>query len=523
VTSTEHSTQAPTAPRFARAGGTDEDSGIPLLDARNLSKRFAAVQALDDLSIQVRPGEVLALLGENGAGKSTFLKILAGTQRADTGMMILGGERYDPHNPRDARDAGVALIHQELALVPQLDAAGNAFLGRELTSGRGPALARREMRRRMKEVVERLGLDVPVTQAVGTLPMAQRQGVEIAKALLFDVRVLAMDEPTSSLSSHEIERLFEVIRKLRSEGTGILYVSHRLDELPEIADRATVMRDGKLVGTVDMKDTSRDQLVRMMVGRELAELEVRHRKPRAGAALEVRGVKRVGVLHDASLKVAPGEVLGIAGLVGAGRTELLRAIFGADPIDEGEILVHGKPIKPSIERCIAAGMGLVPEDRKGQALIPMMDVKSNVALSSWRRFITRGGWLRKGFRREKVREVTEELDVRPANPDLRVTLLSGGNQQKGVLARWVLAGAKVLLLDEPTRGVDVGAKVEIYRLIERLAGEGAAVVVVSSELSEVLTVSDRILVMREGHIVGELSREEATEEAIINYATGGTQ
>jgi ribose transport system ATP-binding protein len=284
------------------------------------------------------------------------------------------------------------------------------------------------------------------------------------------------------------------------------------------------MRDGQLVGTVKIKDTSRDELVRMMVGRELAELEVRHRKPRAGAALEVRSIKRAGALHDASLTVAPGEVLGIAGLVGAGRTELLRAIFGADPIDAGEILVDGKPLsRPSIERCIGAGMGLVPEDRKGQALIPQMDVKSNVSLSAWRRFSARGGWLRKPLRRRAVKEITEELDVRPADPDLRVTLLSGGNQQKAVLARWVLSGAKVLLLDEPTRGVDVGAKAEIYRLIERLAGDGAAVVVVSSELSEVLTVSDRILVMREGHIAGELSREEATEERIIDYATGGTQ
>jgi ribose transport system ATP-binding protein len=520
------------ASRHTSASGPAQSSGAgpgatterpePLLDARNLSKRFAAVQALKDLSIDVRPGEVLALLGENGAGKSTFLKILAGTQRLDSGHMLLAGEDYDPHNPRAAHDAGVALIHQELALVPQLDAAANAFLGRELHGGRGPALGRREMRRRMEEVIERLGLDVPVTQAVGTLPMAQRQGVEIAKALLFNVRVLAMDEPTSSLSSHEIERLFAVIRQLRAEGTAILYVSHRLDELPHIADRATVMRDGQLIGTVNIADTSREELVRMMVGRELAELEVRHRKPQPGAALAVRGLTRAGVLHDASLTVAPGEVLGIAGLVGAGRTELLRAIFGADPVDAGEIEVNGQVLeRPSIERGIAAGMGLVPEDRKDQALIPQMDVKSNVALSSWRRFITRGGWLRKIRRRRAVTAVTEELDVRPADPDLRVTLLSGGNQQKAVLARWVLAGTKVLLLDEPTRGVDVGAKAEIYRLIERLAGDGAAVVVVSSELPEVLTVSDRILVMREGQIVGELSRADATEERIINYATGG--
>ena len=300
MTSEPSSEGSASASGSARSSGAEGAAGVPLLDAQGLSKRFAAVQALKDLSIEVRPGEVLALLGENGAGKSTFLKILAGTQPPDTGHMRLAGEDYEPHNPRDARDAGVALIHQELALVPQLDAAGNAFLGRELHSGRGPSLARREMRRRTQEVVERLGLDVPVTQAVGTLPMAQRQGVEIAKALLFNVRILAMDEPTSSLSSHEIERLFEVIRKLRADGTGILYVSHRLDELPHIADRATVMRDGQLVGTVNIKDTSRDELVRMMVGRELAELEVRHRKPQAGTALEVRGVKRVGVLHDAS-------------------------------------------------------------------------------------------------------------------------------------------------------------------------------------------------------------------------------
>ena len=498
------------------------DRDKPLLDAQKLSKRFAAVQALNELSIEVRPGEVHALLGENGAGKSTFLKILAGTQPADTGRMLLDGEDYEPHNPRDARDAGVALIHQELALVPQLDAAGNAFLGRELHSGRGPALARREMRRRTQEVVERLGLDVPVTQAVGTMPMAQRQTVEIAKALLFNVRVLAMDEPTSSLSTHEIELLFDVIRQLRADGTGILYVTHRLDELPEIADRATIMRDGQLVGTVNIADTHRDQLVRMMVGRELAELEVRHRKPQPGVALEARGLTRAGVLHDASFTVAPGEVLGIAGLVGAGRTELLRAVFGADPLDAGEILVNGEVLeRPSVEHAIKAGMGLVPEDRKDQALIPQMDVKSNVALSAWRRFITRGGWLRKRSRREAVTEVTRELDVRPGDPDLRITLLSGGNQQKAILGRWVLAGTKVLLLDEPTRGVDVGAKAEIYRLIERLAGDGAAVVVVSSELPEVLTVSDRILVMREGQIVGQLSREQATEERIIHFATGG--
>jgi ribose transport system ATP-binding protein len=492
----------------------------PALSLERLSKSYPGVAALSDVSVSIASGEIHALLGENGAGKSTLLKIMSGAVRPDSGRIVLDGTVLELHSPLGARKAGIALIHQELALVPQMSAAANMYLGREVTSKR-MTLDRAAMEKRAQALVDGLGAKIDVRRPVRLLSMAERQCVEIARALLYRARVLALDEPTSSLTNRECDALFTILKGLRAEGVAIIYVSHRLEEVAQIADRATVMRDGRVIGTVAVAGTSRAQLVTMMVGRDLSEMPQSPYRPPADVALRVEHLVSASRLIDVSLEAYRGQVLGIAGLVGSGRTELLRAIFGADPIDRGTIAVNGKPFaRPSVRGAIERKIGLVPEDRKGQALFGRMSIRSNMTLASLGRF-ARGGVIARRARQTEADMLIADLDLRPRDSSRAVGLLSGGNQQKAIVGRWLSAKSDILLIDEPTRGVDVGAKAEIYRLIGTLTSRGAAVIMVSSDLPEILQVSDRIAVMREGRIVKELDRQTATEETIMHYATGG--
>jgi ribose transport system ATP-binding protein len=492
----------------------------PALALERLSKSYPGVQALRDVSFAIAGGEIHALLGENGAGKSTLLKIVSGAVRPDAGHIVLDGAALDLHSPLEARKAGIALIHQELALVPHMSSAANIYLGREVKRG-GVTLDRAAMEKRAQELVDGLGVEIDVRRPVRLLSMAQRQCVEIARALLYRARVLALDEPTSSLTNRECEALFTILRALRADGVAIVYVSHRLEEVAQIADRATVMRDGRVVGTVAVAQTSRAELVTMMVGRDLSEMPQTPYRPPEAVALRVEHLTSAARLIDISIEAYRGQVLGIAGLVGSGRTELLRAIFGADPIDHGTIAVNGKPFaQRSVRGAIGRKIGLIPEDRKGQALFGRMSIRSNMTLASLGRF-ARGGVIQRRPRQAEAEQLIADLDLRPRDSARAVGQLSGGNQQKAIVGRWLSAKSDILLIDEPTRGVDVGAKAEIYRLIGKLTSRGAAVIMVSSDLPEILQISDRIAVMREGRIVKELDRQSATEETIMHYATGG--
>jgi ribose transport system ATP-binding protein len=492
----------------------------PVLALEGLSKSYPGVAALRDVGFAIAGGEIHALLGENGAGKSTLLKIVSGAVRPDAGRIVLDGTPLDLRSPLEARKAGIALIHQELALVPQMSAAANIFLGREVTRGK-VRLNRAAMESRAQELVHRLGVDIDVRRPVRLLSMAQRQCVEVARALLYRARVLALDEPTSSLTNHECDALFAILLSLRADGVAIVYVSHRLEEVARIADRATVMRDGRVIGTVTVAQSSRAELVTMMVGRDLSELPPSPYRPPEAVALKVDRLSSAARLIDISFEAYRGQVLGIAGLVGSGRTELLRAIFGVDPIDRGTITVNGKPFaQRSVRAAIGRKIGLIPEDRKGQAIFGRMSIRSNMTVASLGRF-ARGGVILRRPRQAEADALIADLDLRPRDSTRAVGQLSGGNQQKAIIGRWLSAKSDILLIDEPTRGVDVGAKAEIYRLMGALTSRGAAIIMVSSDLPEVLQVSDRIAVMREGRIVKELDRQSATEETIMHYATGG--
>jgi ribose transport system ATP-binding protein len=492
-----------------------------VLTMTGVSKAFPGVKALDDVSLSVREGEVLALIGENGAGKSTLLKILSGIYRADTGEVRLGDQPFVATSPKAAREAGIAMIHQELQQVPRLDVAQNMFLGSQMTS-LGVFTDKAHMRARAREVLGRLDPTIDVTARLGTLRVAQRQIIEIAKALLAKARVIAMDEPTSSLTPHEFERLVEVIESLKANNVAVIYVSHKLEEVLRVASRATVLRDGRFVGTVDLKDVDEDQLVGMMVGRAI---EIRHQQSftKDEIMLETRGLGRDEAVKSVDLTLRKGEVLGVAGLVGAGRTELMRLIAGVDQPSTGEIRIRGQVKAFRTPRdAIENGIALLPEERKKDGIVPQRSILSNVSLPRLP-FLTRFGLLRRALIREKVRELGRNVSLRPLDIDRQIKVFSGGNQQKAIICRWLMAEADVLIFDEPTRGIDVGAKAEIYRLIEGLAEQGRSIIVVSSELPEILRVSDRVLVMRRGVAEGVLAREAATEESIMRLAVTGAQ
>jgi ribose transport system ATP-binding protein len=503
------------------ADGQPPPAAVPLVEAQAVSKRFPGVHALDHVSLEVVPGEVHAVVGENGAGKSTLMKILAGALEPDEGVIRVNGQPVTIANPRAAQDLGINTIYQELSLVDALSVGENIFLG-DLPTYDGAAwrVDWPTVWRRSSEVLERVGCQVPPQTLVRNLSVAQKQMVEIARALARNVRTLILDEPTSSLTERETEKLFAIIDWLRRRGVGVVYISHRLSEVFRIAHRVTVLRDGKLVGTVDVADADEDQLVRMMVGRDLSHLFTQARLSEAPVRLKVRGLSRKGVLRDINLSVRGGEIVGLAGLVGAGRTELARCLFGADRYDAGEIRLDGQPVTIRTPAdAVRLGIGLVPEDRKLQALVLGMAVRENISLPVLDRLGSPYFPSRKQ-ERELASGFIEGLRIRTPSMEQRVATLSGGNQQKVVIARWLGTNPKVLILDEPTRGIDVGAKAEVHALIARLAEEGVAILMISSELPEILGMSHRVLVMREGRIVADISRQDATEERIMAAATG---
>jgi ribose transport system ATP-binding protein len=494
----------------------------PFLKLRAITKRFPGVLALNSVSLEVRGGEVHALLGENGAGKSTLIKIIAGVYHADAGEIRIDGRPVSVRNPHDAQALGISTIFQEFTLAPDMTVAENIFLGREPLRIRALSIVdRRELIRRTREVLASLDLQIDPEAAIKHLGVAQQQMVEIAKALSLDARLIIMDEPTATLTSHEIDRLFEAIDRLKRRGVAIVYVSHRLDEVKAIGDRATILRDGAYIGTVPVASTTIDEMIRLMVGRDLKDKFPKVAVEPGEEVLRVEQLTRKGILHGVSFGVRRGEILGIAGLVGSKRTETARAIFGADPIDSGRIFLHGLPVKVRTPAdAIANRIALVPEDRKRHGIFASLSVWENVVISALRHF-SRNGLL--DLRRARQRAQASVSSLRVATPDLdkRVLELSGGNQQKVVIAKWLNTNAELFLFDEPTRGIDVGGKIEVYRLMGELLSRGAAIVMISSELPEILGLSDRILVMRDGRICGEFDRADATEENILNCALRG--
>lgn len=505
-----------------RAGlpAMSEPATTALLEVRNVTKRFPGVVALRGVNLQVKPNEVLALIGENGAGKSTLMKILAGVQKPDAGTLLIDGNEVAPANVQEAQAHGIALIHQELNLSDNLDVGANIFLGREPV--RRGLIDTRRIREDSRALLDQVGLKVSPDTIVSQLPIGQQQLVEIARALSVNARVLIMDEPTSSLSQREAEKLFEVVKDLRKRGVSIIYISHRLGEVRELADRVTVLRDGENAGNLDSDEISHDRMVQLMVGRDISEFYARKSHEAGDVALEVKGlVTPAHPSHKLNFSIRKGELVGMAGLVGAGRTETLRVLFGVDHAVSGEIHVGGRRVEIENPRdAIAAGLALVPEDRKQQGLILPMTVRTNVGLAALKRNQRRFGFLNDVAEGEESQSMIAKLRIKTPDDGQVVQYLSGGNQQKVVLGKWLAMKPDVLLLDEPTRGIDIGAKQEIYTLMEELAAQGVAILFVSSEMEEILGMSDRTLVMHEGQITGELQRDELTEERVMQLATG---
>jgi len=492
--------------------------GEPLLRMRDVSKRFGGVRALDGVDLDLYEGEVHAIMGENGAGKSTLMKILSGVYTPDAGTIELDGAVASIHSPHDALAKGIAIIHQELNTVPHMSVAENLALGQEPT--RGGVLDRREMRRAARKKLERIGVDISVDQPLGRLSIGMQQMVEIARAVAENARILVLDEPTASLSQSEAERLFTLVEEMRRDGMALAYISHRMEEVWRLSDRITVLRDGKWVSTTARGEVTPEQIVNRMVGRDVDNLYVHGGRRADDVMLAVQGLTDGRAIGPVDFEVRRGEVVGLVGLIGAGRTEVARMIFGADKSAAGSIHVDGKKVsirKP--QDAIALGIGFVPESRKEQALFLDMSVRDNTLMSSTRLFSWLGVLKRKLIRTAVEKEITT-LRVRTASIAQVISGLSGGNQQKVVLSRWLLREPKLLILDEPTRGVDVGAKQEIYRIINDLTHQGVAVLMISSDLPEALGISDRILVVAGGRIVKEFSRDEATEQSVMLYATG---
>ncbi|MCW2940979.1 MAG: transporter ATP-binding protein [Actinomycetia bacterium] len=491
-----------------------------ILRVNGLRKTFPGVVALDGVDFDLRPGEVHVLLGENGAGKSTLIKMLSGAYQPDDGRIMVDDRETSIRSAQDAQRLGIATIYQEFNLVPQLTVAENLFLGRP--PKRFGLVDKRRMTADARELLDRVGVDADPGQQIGTLGIARMQMVEIAKALSLDARVLIMDEPTAVLTTTEVEKLFAIVRQLRDQGVSIVFITHHLEEIPQIGDRVTVLRDGKSVAEVPA-DTPQEELVRLMVGRSIEQQYPRERSSQGPPLLEVRGLTRRGVFENVSFEVHAGEVVGIAGLVGAGRTEVARAIFGADGYDQGNVLVEGARLRGGdVHAAMEAGLGLVPEDRKGQGLVLGADVQENLGLVTLGR-ASHGGLVDRAGQRKRAAGIAERLNVRMSGLRQEVRTLSGGNQQKVVIGKWLLADAKVLILDEPTRGIDVGAKVEIYQLVNSLTASGHAVLMISSDLPEVLGMSDRVLVMARGRLAGELDAAEATQDSVMALAVAGVE
>ncbi|MDD9268937.1 sugar ABC transporter ATP-binding protein [Paenibacillus sp. GCM10023248] len=492
----------------------------PLVQMEGIYKGFPGVQALSDCQFELAPGEVHALVGENGAGKSTLMKILTGIYQKDAGRLLLKGREVHIPHTKAAQSLGVSIIHQELNLIPDLTIAQNMFIGREPRRKVRMLLDEKKMNADTVELLEQLNLDLDPRMKISELSVAKQQMIEIAKALSFKSDVLIMDEPTAALTDAEIGELFRMIARLRSSGVGIVYISHRMEELRVISDRITVMRDGRYIATVKTKDTSMDSVISMMVGREL---QVEKRKPekpgQAKTVLEVRGLSRAKAFEGIQFTVRAGEIVGVAGLMGAGRTEVARAIFGADRLDAGEIYVNGQQVRiRGTHDAVKHGIGYLSEDRKRYGLLVDMDVGANMALPSLTKLM-RFGWMREGEIEQVSASYVEALKIKTPGIRQKAKFLSGGNQQKIVIGKWLYRDCQLLIFDEPTRGIDVGAKAEIYALLEQLAQQGKAILMISSELPEILRLSHRVLVMCEGRITGELIGEQATQENIMRLAT----
>jgi ribose transport system ATP-binding protein len=486
-----------------------------------IHKSFPGVQALSDAQFELHHGEVHALVGENGAGKSTLMKILGGIYHKDAGRILLEGREVDINNPHIAQNLGISIIHQELNLMPHLTVAQNIFIGREPRARLPFILDDKTTNQKAEQLFAMLNLELDPNTKVADLTVAKQQMVEIAKALSFNAKILVMDEPTAALTDTEIDELFRIIKRLRSQGVGIVHISHRLEELKLISDRVTVMRDGKYIETLQTPNAHIDQIISLMVGRTIYETAPElPEDPEQEIVLEVRHLNRGRVLRDVNFSLKKGEILGFAGLIGAGRTEVARAIFGADRFDSGEIYIHGQKVTiKSPGDAVAHGVGYLSEDRKRYGLALGMDVKENVALAAMKKFTRWLGWM--DFKKTTARgkEMVSALNIKTPNLEQPVKFLSGGNQQKVVIGKWLTANTEILIFDEPTRGIDVGAKSEIYKLLNDLAHQGKAIIMISSELPEILRMSHRVVVMCEGRVTGIVDAKDATQESIMKYAT----
>ena len=501
------------------------DAGAPLptvLALRHAAKTFGPVVALADGTIELRAGEIHALVGENGAGKSTLVKILAGLYHPDAGEFTVDGQPVAFRTVADSKAAGISVIYQEPTLFPDLTVAENIFIGRQ-PKGRGGLISRARMRTEARALFERLGVPIDPDRIAEGLSIADQQIIEIAKAISLDAKVLVMDEPTAALSGVEVERLFAVARALRDGGAGILFISHRFDEIFALTDRITVMRDGRYIATHDTAAVTTPVIVREMVGRDIAQLFPKVEAEIGDAVLKVSGLSSAGVFSDIDFEVRSGEIVALAGLVGAGRTEVARAVFGIDGYDRGNVELLGRPLRPrDPQAAIDAGIGFVPEDRRKQGLVMDLSVARNATLTL-RNSLARFGLINGGRERAVAAEWTKRLQVKTGSQEYAVATLSGGNQQKVVLAKWLATEPKLLIVDEPTRGIDVGTKAEVHRLLSDLAGRGIAILMISSELPEVLGMADRVLVMHEGRITAQLDRADATPEAVMHAATASRE
>jgi rhamnose transport system ATP-binding protein len=489
-----------------------------ILRLNNISKSFAGVHALQGVQLELKSGEVHAILGENGAGKSTLVKVITGVHQPDSGEIYLNGECIQFTDAHQSRQAGIAAIYQELSLFPDLNVAENIFIGRQPVNA-GSQIQWRKLYQEANRLLESLGVHLDLRQKARNLSIAQQQMVEIARAFSINARILIMDEPTSSLTLNEVADLFQLVRRLRTEGTAIIFISHRLEELFELADRVTVLRDGSYVGTRLVKEVTPDILIRMMVGRTISNLFPKQDVQAGKVVLKVENLSHPGKFANISFELREGEILGMAGLVGAGRTDVAGAIFGVEPPTSGQIQVNGRPVKiTSPQQAIQLGMAYVPEDRQTQGLIPRMNIIANISLPILGKF-ARYGWLQDPLERSAAFDAASQLEVRAQNIWQKVRELSGGNQQKIVLAKWLLTKPQILILDEPTRGIDVGTKAAVHALMSDLVAQGKAILMISSELPEVLGMSDRVIVMHEGQITAHFTRAEATQENIIAAAT----
>ena len=492
------------------------------IEMKGIDKSFGTNQVLKNAGFLLRDGEVHALMGENGAGKSTLMKILTGVYTRDAGTVIVDGKEVEYHNPQEAEKAGIVFIYQELNVMFDLTVEENLFMGKEITKGFG-ICDKKAMRKKAKEVLDMMGVDINPSAVMSELSVGQQQMIEICKALMVDAKVIIMDEPTAALTQSETDALFKVIHSLRKKGVSMVYISHRMEEIFELCDRITVLRDGSYIGTEEIKDIDMNDIVKMMIGREIGE-RFPSRDVKLGAeVLKVEKLTSPGVFHDVSFSVRAGEVLGVSGLMGAGRTEIMQAIFGNLPLESGKIYIEGKEtVIKNPEAAMKAGIGFITEDRKTEGLMLEKSIEENISLANLGKVSGKNHVLSNSAEDALVKKGIEEFHIRCFGPSHECGNLSGGNQQKVVLAKWIYTDPKILILDEPTRGVDIGAKKEIYSVINEMAAKGVAIIMVSSELPEVLGMSDRIMVVREGEVRGIINKEEANQENVMTLATGGT-